>query len=91
MKVIGQHVAFLLELRKNGKANLWTASRSRIIGQLYNDIRFAYHSATITWKEYRSLVDAIREQFSYESLIGVKQMSIFDNLTDEQFVEFIDK
>ena len=62
------------------------------MNQLYNDLRWAYHNATLSWKEYRELVDLVRSKFAYESLIGVKQVSIFDeSLTDENFVEYISK
>lgn len=87
-KTIGQHIAFLLELRKQGSANLWLQSRARIMNQLYTDMRFAYHSATLTWNEYRDLLSLMREQFSHESLLGVKQLSIFDQITDEDFVKY---
>lgn len=78
----------MLETRKLGRAEYFKQTRARLISQLYNDMRFAYHSKTLTWKEYRELLDLMRDSFSYESLLGVKQLSIYDSLDDEEFIKY---
>ena len=81
------HADFLREMRKQGKAKAFEQARARIMQQTYNDMRWAYHNKTMTWKEFRQCCDYMREVLSYESLIGIQQLSIFDQLTDEKLVE----
>lgn len=80
------HADFLREMRVNGKAKAFEQSRARIMQQTYNDMRWAYHNKTMTWKEFRTCCDYMRDSLSFDSLLGVQQLSIFDQLTDDQLV-----
>ena len=87
IKMIEAQRAFLLELRKTGKGGQFDTATRRIRIQLSNDFYWAYLSKVITYKDMRALQDHMREQLSWESLIGVKQLCFYDTLTDEQLVE----
>lgn len=51
---------------------------------LYN----ALLSKTLTYREFKELREHLATSLSWESILGFKQLSIFDQLTDEQIKEF---
>lgn len=71
---------------KQGKGELFRQTTERIRSQLSSELWRAYCAPTLTWKEYRECVDYMREVLSWDNLIGVKQLSIYDLLDDEKLV-----
>lgn len=80
-------VAFLLKVREQGKGEMFRVTRQRIIDGLSMEFWRAYCSSTITYKELRELNETMRDVLSWDSLLGVKQMSLYDLLDDETLVK----
>lgn len=87
MNMVGQQVGFLREMRKSGKGEHFRVARQRIVDELSTYMWKSYCNMIYTYKEYRECLDYMRTELSWYSLLGVKQTSIFDLLTDEQLVD----
>lgn len=86
MNMVGQQVGFLREMRKTGKGEHFRISRQRIVDELSSYMWKSYCNNIFTYKQYRECLDYMRTELSWDALLGVKQSSIFDLLTDEQLV-----
>ena len=74
-------------VRKQGKGELFRTSRLNIIKNLSFELWQAYCGATLSYADYRALLDHLRESLSWDALLGIKQLSIYDLLDDEKLVE----
>lgn len=74
-------------VRKQGKGELFRTSRLNIIKTLSFEMWQAYCGSTLSYADYRALCDHLRDSLSWDSLLGIKQLSIYDLLDDEKLVE----
>ena len=81
MNIIDKQVEFLKGLKKEGKLVL-NEHRSIIMNQLRSWNYDALLCKTITYAEFREIGDRISNDFSWENLTGVKQLSIFEDIPD---------
>lgn len=81
MNIIDKQVEFLKGLKKEGKRVL-NEHRSIIMNQLRSWNYDALLCKTITYVEFREIGDRISNDFSWENLTGVKQLSIFEDIPD---------
>lgn len=85
--MVDRQVEFLLAVRKTGKGEHFRVARQRIIDQLSTDMWRSYCGATMTYTAYKSCIQYMRKQLSWDNLLGVKQYSLYDLLDDEKLVE----
>ena len=74
------HLNYLIELKNQKSKKLLEDHRSRILSTTYGQMFSSYLSGCLSWKDYRYLLDKMRDMLSWESITGVKQLSIFDDL-----------
>lgn len=83
LDIIEKHRQYLLQIR-HLPSKAVTTDRNRIIHSLSNDIRFALWYGSITYDEYRLLCENVRQALSFDSLYGIKQLSIFDDIPEDE-------
>lgn len=86
MKMTAQHREFLFKMRETGKGEHFRVTRQRILDEMSGYMWRSYCAGCLTYKEYKECVVHLRESLKWEALIGVKQTSIFDLLSDEDLV-----
>lgn len=74
-------------VRKQGKGELFRTSRLNIIKTLSFEMWQAYCGDTLSYADYRALLEHLRESLSWNALLGIQQLSIYDLLDDERLVE----
>lgn len=80
-QIIQTHLNYLIELKQQKSAKLLRDHRARIMQTTQGQLYASYLDKHLTYKEFRELLDKMRDRFSWESLTGVKQLSIFDEYT----------
>lgn len=88
LNLIAKHRDYLIELRSERKGLLFSDHRQKILNNMSGMLYNALISRTLTYKEFKELQSHLSKQLSWESILGFKQLSIFDQLTDEQLKEF---
>ena len=81
MQIIQTHHNYLVELKQQRSAKLLREHRSRIIMTTQGQLYASYLDKHLTYKEFRSCIDFMRDLLSWEKITGVKQLSIFDDYT----------
>lgn len=81
MGIITTQTKFLKSLRPKGKKVL-NEHRTIILNQLNSWLYEALLKKTLFYPEFKELRDMCSEEFSWEKLTGVKQLSIFDDIPD---------
>lgn len=84
--MVAQHREFLLKMRETGKGEHFRLTRQRILDETSGYMWRSYCAGCLTYKEYKECVAHLRESLTWEALLGVKQTSIFDLLSDEDLV-----
>ncbi len=82
-EMIEKHRTYLLAIR-HYPSKVVQRDRNAIISSLMNDMRFAHWNGTINWKDYQELKYKLRDRLSLDSLYGIKQLSIFDEIPEEE-------
>lgn len=74
----------LKQLVKQGRG-ITIRQRDVIINDMRYNLYHAWISKTINGKIYSELQDIMRDLFSWDNLIGFKQLSLFDEIPNEYF------
>ncbi len=85
--MIDAQVAFLQEVRKQGKGEHFRVTRQRVLDGFSHELWRAYCGSTLTYAEYRECVETLRDKLSWDSLLGIKQYSLYELLDDEKLVQ----
>ena len=86
MKMTAHHREFLCKMRETGKGEHFRVTRQRILDETSGYMWRSYCAGCLSYKEYRECVAHLRDSLTWEALLGVKQTSIFDLLSDEDLV-----
>ena len=77
-RIIQTHLNYLIELKQQKSAKLLREHRARIMQSTQGQLYASYLDKHLNYKEFRSLLDTLRNRLSWEAITGVKQLSIFD-------------
>lgn len=78
MQIIQTHHNYLIELKQQRSSRLLRDHRAQILNTTQSQLYASYLDKHLTYKEFRSCVDYMRDMLSWENITGVKQLSIFD-------------
>ena len=80
-----QQVLYLKNVHKQVKsAKQMEVYRNRFVREISDLIRYAWYSNTITNKESAELKKYLKDVYSYDNLCGIKQLSIFDIIENNE-------
>lgn len=85
--MVEAQVEFLRNVRKQGKSDLFRQAVVKVRHELSYSAWQSYLSGCLSWKVYRSLVEEIRKELSWDNILGIRQLSLWDHLNDEKLVE----
>ena len=85
MQIIQTHHNYLVELMQQKSSRLLREHRAKIMMTTQGQLFSSYLDKHLTYKEFRSCMDYLRDSLSWFNLTGVKQLSIFEEykLNDE--------
>ena len=81
MQIIQTHLNYLIELKQQRSAKLLREHRARIMQTTQAQLYASYLDKHLNYKEFRTLLDTLRNRLSWEAITGVKQLSIFEDYT----------
>lgn len=79
MQIMQTHLNYLIELKQQKSAKLLREHRARILQSTQGQLYVSYLDKHLTYKEFRFLIDELRNKLSWEAITGVKQRSIFED------------
>lgn len=84
--MVDLHQKFLREVKKQGK-RVFSEQRRNIIYKMQQYLKESHVSRCLTYKEKCECWEYLSKQLSLETLIGFKQLSIFDEIPDDYFTD----
>lgn len=77
------HRKYLLEIR-HLPSKVVQRDRNAIIQQIMRDVSFSCWNGIITKKEKELIKEEVKNQLSMDSLYGIQQLSIWDDIPEEE-------